>query len=324
MCSWPYNADVAFAIRDDDISYFTPPKKLDLIYENAWKRGFKVSFAVIPMHRAVNNLNVPPDFRNTQKYYPIYLNEELVNYLKSKISEGKVDIVQHGFCHTENPDLPVLNFNLRGILSASDKKKIELSRFSEFYGLSEKDCWKRVRKGKEILEQSFDKKVKVFIAPQEYLSKNLWKALRREGLYYCGGGNFRAIPIRNINLPRLLSNVFRYLFKKKVYPQGICDISDLPHLIPTYKHYWNKYINDESSKYWFNQFKDKFHACLKKRSFFILVTHYWEYFYDWQSRVTQTMQLKYLNRTLDLVNNYNVWKCTLTELFEWIFEKVSP
>lgn len=257
------------------------------------------------MHRTVNILNVPPDFRNIQKYYPIYVNEELVKYLKSKISEGKVDIVQHSFCHTDNPDLPVLNFNLeKGVLSASDGKRIELSKFSEFYGLSEKDCWKRVRKGREILEQSFGRKVKVFLAPQEIYQRTFEKLSEEKGLYYCGGGNFHAVRIRNINLPRLPSNVLRHLFRKKAYPQGICDISDLPHLIPTYKHYWNKYMNDKLSNYWFNRFKEEFHVCLRKKGVFILVTHYWEYFYDWQNEVTQTRQLEHLN-----------------ELFEWITER---
>jgi len=319
---WPYAAKIAFAIRDDDVSFFTSTEKLEKIYRNVWNEGFKVSFAAIPMHKATNNLNVPPRFRNTSKYYPIHQNKRLIEYLKSNISEGKADIVQHGFCHTENPNLPALNFDLeKSALSASNEKNVDLAKFSEFYGLTEEECQERIKKGRDILEQSFNRKIKVFVAPQEYLSKNLWKTLDREGLYYCGGTNTHAVPIRNISLLALLQDALRRLLRKRDYPQGICDISDLPHLTPTYKHYWNKYVNDRLSNYWFNQFKEEFQACLRKKGVFILVTHYWEYFYDWQNEVTQIKQLEYLNEIFNYVNKYNVWKCTITELFEWIFER---
>jgi len=321
MHSWPYAADVAFAIRDDDISFFTPPEKLEKIYRTSWNEGFKVSFAVIPMHKATNNPNVPTQFRNTTKCYPIHQNKGLVEYLKSNVSEGKADIVQHGFCHTENPNLPALKFDLeKGVLLASNEQNVDLAKFSEFYGLTEEECQERIRKGRDILEQNFNREIRVFVAPQEYLSKNLWKTLRREGLYYCGGSNIHAAPIRNISLLALLPNSLRRLLRKKGYPQGICNVSDLPHLIPTYKHYWNKYVNDKLSNYWFNRFKEEFQECSRKKGFFILVTHYWEYFYDWQNEVTQSKQLEYLNKIFEYVSKYNVWKCTLTGLFEWIFE----
>ncbi len=80
----PYGFDVAFSIRDDDISYFTPAENLDSIYQNAWNLGFKTSLAVIPAHKAVNTLNVPINIRNSNKYYKIYQNANLVKYLKKK------------------------------------------------------------------------------------------------------------------------------------------------------------------------------------------------------------------------------------------------
>jgi len=85
-------------------------------------------------------------------------------------------------------------------------------------------------------------------------------------------------------------------------------------------HYWNKYINDKSSIYWFNRFKEEFKSRLKRRGFFILVTHYWEYFYDWLNEVTQLRQLEYLNKILEYIDNYNVWKCSITELFKWLID----
>src|SRR4030042_1240591 len=98
----PNAADASFSIRDDDISYFSEPEKLEIIYRQLWKNEFKVSFAVIPAQKGTNNLNVPPEFRNTDKYYVIDKNKNIINFLKLKINERKIDILQHGYSHTDN------------------------------------------------------------------------------------------------------------------------------------------------------------------------------------------------------------------------------
>jgi hypothetical protein len=316
---------MAFAVRDDDLSFFSSIEKIEAVYSRAWDMGFRVSFAVIPLHRATNNLNVPCKLRNNGEYYAIQRNKELVGYIRSRISEGKADVVQHGFCHTENLNLPVLKLDLENCVpSAYNERKTIPAQFSEFCGLTEEECLEKVEKGRGVLEQTFGKRVKVFVSPQEYLSKNLWKCLKKEGLGYCSGANVHSIPIGDMNLPAVVLHMLRRLLGKPVQPTGICNMSDLPHLIPTYRHYWNKYLDDKLSNHWFNQFKEAFTERLRKKGFFILTTHYWEYFYDWEDKVTRANQLRYLNRIFDHVNEYNVWKCTLTELFEWIFEgKVS-
>ena len=61
----PYGHDIAFAIRDDDLSFFTVPMMLETIYQKAWDMDFKVSFATVPNHKGSNNLNVPPSYRKT-------------------------------------------------------------------------------------------------------------------------------------------------------------------------------------------------------------------------------------------------------------------
>jgi hypothetical protein len=318
-CLCPHGYEIAFAIRDDDLSYFSDPRKIEAIYSQAWKMGFRISFAAIPMIRAVNNLNVPPTFRNDGEYYSIDRNKALVKYIKTKLSEDKVDIVQHGFCHTENLDLPALKFDFeKRTIHAFNSGKGTLSQFSEFYGKSEEECREKIRKGKEILEQTFDRKIKVFVAPQEYLSKNLWKALRKEGLCYCGGVYLSSVPIKNIKISAALAIVLQRLFKKTVFTKGICNLSDLPHLVPAYTHSWNKYLDESLSNYFFNKFKENFDVMLG--DIFIVTTHHWEYFYDWRDEVTHIKQLEYLGRALSYVNKRNVWKCTLTELCKWLFE----
>ena len=47
----------------------------------------------------------------------------------------------------------------------------------------------------------------------------------------------------------------------------------------------------------------------------MLVNHYWEYFFDWQDRITRKVQLKYLHKILDYIHSKpDVWKCGLNEL----------
>ncbi|MGQ9506349.1 MAG: DUF2334 domain-containing protein [Candidatus Bathycorpusculaceae bacterium] len=313
---WPDKADCAFAIRDDDVSYFTDPNKLETIYKDAWKMGFKTSFAVIPMHKATSNLNVPPHLRGTLELYPVWKNEKLTSYLKSMMLHGKVDILQHGFCHTENSHLPVLKFDLKeGHLISEGKQDIDLREFSEFCGLSINECYEKVRKGKQILENTFNIGVKVFVPPQEYLSRNLWITLKKESFYVLGF-NLYAIPFKDLNLLKLLSIAFRRLLKKKIFPENLFDISKVPSLVSTYKHYWNKYFNEKSARYWFNKVKEEFQDCIKRKGIFILHTHYWEYFYDWLDEVSQDRLLEYLYYILEYVGQYNVWKCRITELFE--------
>ena len=325
----PYAADIAFAIRDDDISYFTPPEKLEKIYNGAWNRGFKVSFATIPMHKGTNNLNVPPEFRNDNKYHPINQNEDLVEYLKIKISE-RVDIMQHGFCHSENSNLPALKFDLeKGNLSSNEGQKIDLAKYSEFYRLNEKDVSSKIEKGKNILEDTFGVPIKVFVSPQELLTKSLWIVLWKNNLNYCGriGRNtIIRVPVNHINLSPLLKVATKKILRSDPGSIGenVTHITDIITVPATYRHYWNKFTSDELAEYWFNQFKMIFENKKRQKSYFILLTHYWEYFYDWENEITQKRQREYLDKVFKYVeDNSNVWKCTVSELVDWIMARDS-
>jgi hypothetical protein len=321
---WPDEEKAAFVIRDDDISYFTSMEKLEKLYKEAWKMGFKVSFAVVPMQKALDNIIIPPTFRGAAKYCPVYQNEELVKYLRVRILEGKVDVVQHGYCHMEiQLPSPMFDFE-KGETIPLNGQELDSARYSEFYGLTEHASLKRIREGRKILEHTFNSRVKVFVAPQEYLPKSLWKALRREGRYYCGFSNIRAVPISDIRVSSFIPNVLRRILKRKVYPQGVCDVSSLPHLVPTFRHSWNRNLDDKTANFWFRRFKEEFQACLGRKGIFILLTHHWEYFYDWQKEITQKKQFEYFCRMMDYVDKYDVWKCGLTELFEWLFERDGP
>ena len=90
---------IPILVRDDDINFFTKSSMLESIYSDAWKSQFKVSLSVIPYQKAINDVCVPPDFRNSQEYHSLENNKELCLFLKDKISHNHVEIIQHGVSH---------------------------------------------------------------------------------------------------------------------------------------------------------------------------------------------------------------------------------
>jgi len=314
--TWPENADIAFAIRDDDVSAFTRPEMLEKVYRELWKKKFKVTIAAIPFHRAVNSLNIPPEFRGTLGYYPISINSKLIEYLKAKVLEGKVDIAQHGFSHSES------------LVSRQTKSNDRVERFpkafSEFYGLNESECLRRIRSGRKLLEKTFARCIKIFVPPYEYLSKPLLSALKKENMFVCTSFNLKKImfsSFRFVKPRRLLLAYFRKVRTGYWSMESLFEVTS-PHLMtPTYRHSRSRYLTESSSSYWFTVFKEKFRKCLEERGFFIIVSHYWEYFYDWENEITQPLLLHYLHEIMELVDEYNVWKCSLTELSEFLTRK---
>jgi hypothetical protein len=82
-------------------------------------------------------------------------------------------------------------------------------------------------------------------------------------------------------------------------------------------------VNEKVAEYWFKKVKEDFQNCLKRKGVFILHTHYWEYFYDWQDEPSQIRMLEYLYRILEYVNQFNIWNCKITELFAHMTEELS-
>jgi len=148
----------AFIIRDDDIGYFTTPSMLEKVYKNVWNKGFRVSFAVVPNHKAIDDLSVPPRERGKETYHPIHENAEIVNYLTGKIREGGAAIMLHGFSHEYFDG--VSEFNIK-----DETKLAEMTK-----------------KGLQILEEAFHEEARIFAPPFERISKAAIKVLERSNL----------------------------------------------------------------------------------------------------------------------------------------------
>ena len=72
----PYGK-IPVLIRDDDTNFFTKSNMLESIYYKAWNNNFKVSISVIPYKKAINDVCIPYDARNSQEYYSIKNNRSL-------------------------------------------------------------------------------------------------------------------------------------------------------------------------------------------------------------------------------------------------------
>ncbi len=180
-----------FAIRDDDISYFTEPDQLEKVYSGIWEKC-PISLAVIPfLHGSANFV---PDAHKNDRVYPIGENKSLIRFIRKKINEGRVSVMLHGYSHRRD--------------SAGHE-------FEHDSNLREK-----IREGKQYLEGLFDTQIRCFVAPNHAFSKEGMLAVSSNGLDIVGAPSVKARPkvigLRHMtNMIRL--SVFRAMNKGVKY-----------------------------------------------------------------------------------------------------------
>lgn len=317
--SWPNDAAFAFAIRDDDVSYFTPSEKLEKLYKNVWQEDLKVSFGAIPMHRAtIAQLNVPPEYRGQQNAFKIQGNNNLVAFLKSKLKAGKAEILLHGYCHD----------NLLRLTPQHVKNNGSVKCFSEFYGLSEKEVTHRIIEGKTRLENNFNTKIQVFAPPNYYMDMKLFQALKKTKLACSCALNHDIL--RKLFFSEV-STCFRYPTKSRLsrlyhftslpfvggkdFHKKLAKVSEVPILELSYILPAEQFYTEKSAKKAFQQFKERFRFYMKNRSYFIMNVHYHNFFYDWREKFFPPLLKKYFDKMINFVASHeNVWPCTLSEM----------
>lgn len=302
-----------FIIRDDDINFFTSKSMLDSVYHEAWERGFKTTLCVVPNQKAIENrsdagaLFVPQRERGKDGYYPISWNQELVVYLNQKIKEGKLDVVQHGFSH-------------------------EYIRNTPEFGIShEKDLQQRLDNGLQILEDTFQRKIRIFVPPNECLSRDALQAIRKKGLTVL---RRKSVLDTVSSLPfssQVMKPVLSY-FTKKYLKQGNekdfspsfakattlaalnrnKEIEALQWSVPS-----KFLLKLKSPEAVYELAKKMFLETYAERRCFLFMHHYYLYFYDWEKEMTLKELYMAFCKTLMFVHNFKgVWKTTLTEFLE--------
>jgi len=154
-----------FCIRDDDTSFFTSPHELESAYGGITKLG-PVSLAVVPFCRAGPSKGVPERFREKWSIHPLHENRELVEYLRECVTEGRFEIMLHGYYHDEPDGRP------------------------EFAGRD--DLHRRVSDGREYLEDVLGTTIRVFVPPHNTIGRQGLSALAQEGLHLGGVAGIRA------------------------------------------------------------------------------------------------------------------------------------
>ena len=145
-----------FCIRDDDTSFFTSPEELEQAYCQISKWG-PISLAVVPFHRAGTSKAVPEKYRGRSTIHPLHENTELVSYLRQRVSEGRFEIMLHGYHHDE-PD----------------------GRREFVWG---QDLARKVAEGRKYLENVLGTSVRVFVPPHNAIGSNGLRAIAKARLH---------------------------------------------------------------------------------------------------------------------------------------------
>jgi hypothetical protein len=104
--------------------------------------------------------------------------------------------------------------------------------------------------------------------------------------------------------------------------KDLASLGEVAILPATYRHYWSRYTDRDTAQESLSKFQVELQGRRAMQGYFILLTHLWEYFYDWENGITQGLQKEYLDRQLDMVAaDPDVWICGLNELVDWTYRR---
>lgn len=191
---------VQLIIRDDDLNFFNRPEDI----EKAYRRmpDLAISFACVPFIMDLSTKGNCPETKGNTIPRPFGNNQDLVEYLKKGIKEGKYDILLHGNTHE-------YRFDSAG------------NRHSEMIWRKYSDTVKRIPEGKSYLENLFDTSITWFAAPSNIISKENLRAVYENNLNY--SGIIRMRFDRDISFRSIHNYAKRmyYWYAKKIHYPGL-------------------------------------------------------------------------------------------------------
>ena len=330
------------------LTFFTKGNMLESIYSNAWNNQFKVSLSVIPYQKTINDVCVPPDFRNIPQHHSIENNEELCTFLKEKIRHNKIEIIQHGVTH----DL----IDGRGEFSQQiDGKSKDINRtikdtFTHYYKLlntngnennSKLGFESYVNIGRDIIRKSLDINPVLFVPPFDDFSKhnlNLLPSLDMVPIY--GQSNYHKF-FRSSYIPNYFKKYFASKLLKKFANMGFIipfimsniDYSNNKHnqgimlyiprrlkINPISNSNKNAEKEQEFSQTFVKWISHTISYSIVKRTPLGILNHYHHYFYDWNyDSITRKNLFDQWNQILHLLNKIPFsWKTTFFDLYQRI------
>ncbi len=230
------------AIRDDDTSFFTKPSDLESAYDFLNEKDC-ISLSVVPYAVPVHRNDVFPYGKNIDfGYYDIAENIELLDYLKKKYNQGKIDILLHGYSH---------EYQLR------ERKWLAEMKWKSSCQLKEE-----IPKGKKHLEDLLGINISVFVAPNNSIGKKAISVIEDLRMNYSG---IIGVWDRKVNLRYIHNFIIRWGFRvtKKVQYPGIMNYGKHKEL--------NAYTIDNYERLIY-----EYHICKKRKVPFVIYTHYWQ------------------------------------------------
>jgi len=130
-------------VRDDDTCGFTRVDELEKCYSGICN-DVPVSLSVTPFRIPGNDRNLPPALAGNMGVFPLHENTELVDYLRTGVQQGQIDIAMHGYHHLRHNGLP------------------------EYFGGS--DLEQKTAEGRVYLEELTGTRVLTFVPPNNSIS----------------------------------------------------------------------------------------------------------------------------------------------------------
>jgi len=286
-----------FSIRDDDTNFFTTPEDLEEAYSDIWDicpiTIFIIPFVMGNWRFWIKERYFNYDKLNKSKYkydkkiYPIGENVELINFLKKKIKEGKLEIGIHGVNH-KNTDEQFLK---------STHGRIENAEF-----FTNQDFTNKLKNSKSYLEKLFNQKIRVFSPPQNLINSKGYESVINCNLSIVKNRNSKNI-YHNISEIGVL-NAFKityHSFKKKFFkniPKQYSKIIELTNNFefPHYPYQPNTKIIDLE-----NQIK----YTNSVNGLFVLSTHYYVLQKTFDQKSNMRNDLLVILRNLQKSSNCN-------------------
>jgi Uncharacterized protein conserved in bacteria (DUF2334) len=291
---------IPILVRDDDTNYFTDERMLESVYSEAWKQGFKVSLSVVPLQKGIDDIAVPPDSRASSRYYSIANNESLIRYVRKKVDQKDVEILQHGLSHE-------LIDSVRGEFGVKLCKKDE------------------IEKGRNIIKQTFETEPKFFVPPGEDISNQNVSAVLEQGLIPIFRQTLFDSFLRLGFVPNFIKNAAIGLIMNRYNNDtdgnfGVQFIK--PVLISAKKNVltWSlpnvrtSHITSFDSL--FNLTTCIINLCIRNRVPVCIINHYHLYYYDWNSTITKGELYRTWRNILSSFDKVEIgWKTTFSELY---------
>ena len=154
-----------FAIRDDDTSFFTDPDDLDSVY-GAYFGKVPISLAVVPFSVSAHKERLFASAGPADAEVPLERNGRLVEWIRSKLVSGNLEILLHGYSHLYRRE----GTGWRG----------------EYDWKPEAQLVEETQRGRVYLEALLETRIQVFVPPGNAIGKGGIRAVRREKLNLSG------------------------------------------------------------------------------------------------------------------------------------------